>query len=289
MHRTIADMIPKMESYSIDEVFGDLTGLEDGDPVRLTALVQRIRARLRQWVGIPTCAGIAPSKTLAKLCDYYAKSYPAFDGVVNWLELAEERRRRAMSMTPVGKVWGIGPRTAEKLQNMGIKTVLDFADMDAGLVRRRFGVMLEPTHRELNGISCLALEGNQPVREQIVRTRSFCSACTQIEPIIAAVSVHMTEAVRMLRLQQCAAHTVGILFHTDPFCENLPQYGVFESTRLDAACADLMTLTTTALGLVRKFYKSGFAYKKAGVFLTKSGWRAGHFRPGRMKHASRAF
>ena len=85
MQRTIAGMIPKMESYSIDEVFGDLTGLEDGDPARLTALAQRIRARVRQWVGIPTCAGIAPSKTLAKLCDHYAKTYPAFDGVVFFL------------------------------------------------------------------------------------------------------------------------------------------------------------------------------------------------------------
>ena len=72
MQRTVAGMIPRMESYSIDEVFGDLTGVEDGDPVRLTALVQSIRQRVYKWVGIPTCAGIAPTKTLAKLCDHFA-------------------------------------------------------------------------------------------------------------------------------------------------------------------------------------------------------------------------
>lgn len=268
MQRTIAGMIPKMESYSIDEIFGDLTGVADGDPKQLTALVQSIRSRVWQWVGVPTCAGIAPSKTLAKLCDHYAKTYPAFEGVVNWLELSDERRRRAMNLTPVGEVWGIGARTREKLLAMGIETVLDFAQADAAFVRRRFGVVLERTHRELNGISCIALEENHSARRQIVRTRSFGKACSQMDALIAAVSVHMTEAVRMLRLQKCAAHTVGVLFHTDPFDEGRAQYGVFESTRLDVPCADLMTLTSAALELVRKFYKSGFAYKKAGVFLT---------------------
>lgn len=58
MQRTVAGMIPRMESYSIDEVFGDLTGVEDEDPARLTALVQSIRQRVYKWVGIPTCAGI---------------------------------------------------------------------------------------------------------------------------------------------------------------------------------------------------------------------------------------
>ena len=58
MQRIIAEMIPRMESYSIDEVFGDLTGVENGDPAKLTALVKSIRSRVLQWVGIPTCAGI---------------------------------------------------------------------------------------------------------------------------------------------------------------------------------------------------------------------------------------
>lgn len=173
-----------------------------------------------------------------------------------------------MGMTPVGEVWGIGPRTRQKLQAMGIETVLDFALMDAAFVRRRFGVVLERTHQEVNGMSCIALEENLPARQQIVRSRSFSKSCTQIEPLLAAVAVHMTEAVRLLRLQKCAAHTVGVLFHTDPFREGAAQYGVLESTRLEAACADLMTLTSAALGLVRRFYKSGFAYKKAGVFLS---------------------
>lgn len=266
MQRTIAGMIPAMESYSIDEVFGDLTGVCEGDPAQLTAYVQTIRRRVRRWVGIPTCAGIAPTKTLAKLCDHFAKTYPAFDGVVNWLELNEERRTRAMAITPVKEIWGVGSRTLEKLQAMGVASVLDFARMDAALIRRRFGVVLERTHREINGISCIALEKTAAPRQQIVRTRSFGTACSGLPALVAAVSAHMADAVRTLRLQHSAAKTAGVLFHTDPFGRG-PHHGVFESVRLEHACADLLTLTNAAVDLAGRFYKPGMAYKKAGVFL----------------------
>ena len=191
---------------------------------------------------IPTCAGIAPTKTLAKLCDHFAKTYPVFDGVVNWLELSESRRKKAMSITPIKEVWGIGNRTREILEAMGVRTVLDFAGMDAALVRRRFGVVLERTHREINGVSCIPLEEIAPERQQIVRTRSFAQTCSDINSLRAAVSVHMADAVRTLRLQKSASGTVGVLFHSDPFKTNVPHHAVFEFDRLPHACADVLTL-----------------------------------------------
>lgn len=267
MQRTVAGMIPRMESYSIDEVFGDLTGVEDGDPVRLTALVQSIRQRVYKWVGIPTCAGIAPTKTLAKLCDHFAKTYPVFNGVVNWLELTPERQRKAMAITPIKEIWGIGTRNRERLEAMGVKTVLDFARMDASLIRRRFTVVLERTHREILGVSCIPLEENPQPRQQIVRTRSFAVACSDMDAILAAVSVHMAEAVNVLRKEGNAAKTVGVMFHTDPFKANGRYHAVVEYRPLQHACADVITLTRAAHDLVRAFFKEGYGYKKAGVML----------------------
>lgn len=268
MQRTIANMVPRFESYSIDEVFADLTGVEGEDPAKLTALAQDIRGRVLKWVGIPTCAGIAPTKTLAKLCDHFAKTYPCFNGVVNWLELSESRRKKAMAITPIKEIWGIGNRTREKLEAMGVRTVLDFAGMDAALVRRRFGVVLERTHRDINGVSCIPLEEIAPERQQIVRTRSFAQTCADVDSLRAAVSVHMADAVRTLRLQKSAAATVGVLFHSDPFRANGPHHAVFELERLPHACADVLTLTQKAVELVDRYYKSGTEYKKAGVVLT---------------------
>ncbi len=267
MQRTIADMVPRLEPYSIDEVFADLTGVEDEDPAKLTALVQDIRCRVLKWVGIPTCAGIAPTKTLAKLCDHFAKTYPCFNGVVNWFELTEERRTKAMEITPIKEIWGIGSKNREKLEAMGVKTVLDFARMDSALIRRRFTVVMERTHREIHGISCLPLEEHPEPKQQIVRTRSFATASSDIGTILSAVSVHMAEAVKVLRQQKSAAKTVGVIFFTDPFKSNARHHSVFESRPLPHACADILTLTQAAYDLVRAFFKEGCAYKKAGVVL----------------------
>ena len=61
MMAVIRTLVPRQEIYSIDEQFADVSGMEN-----LTALGREARARVLKWTGIPTCAGIAPTKTLAK-------------------------------------------------------------------------------------------------------------------------------------------------------------------------------------------------------------------------------
>ncbi len=80
MMSVVAALGHRQEIYSIDESFIDLSGVS-GD---LTKRARDIRARVNQWVGIPTCVGIAPTKTLAKLANHFAKqaerkpgNYPA--------------------------------------------------------------------------------------------------------------------------------------------------------------------------------------------------------------------
>ena len=127
--------------------------------------------------------------------------------------------------------------------------------------------MLERTHREILGVSCIPLEEHPQPRQQIVRTRSFAETCSDIDAILAAVSFHMAEAVNVLRKQGCAAKTVGVMFHTDPFKSNGRYHAVVEYGPLQHACADVITLTQAAHDLVRAFFKEGYGYKKAGVIL----------------------
>lgn len=65
----LAQYAPRQEVYSIDESFLDLTGLAEPG----VTISERIRARIEQWIGIPTCVGIGSSKTLAKLANHVAK------------------------------------------------------------------------------------------------------------------------------------------------------------------------------------------------------------------------
>lgn len=132
---TIAGCVPAVEVYSIDECFADMTGIEN-----LAVHGQQIRSRVLQWVGIPTCVGIAPAKTLAKFCNHLAKRYPDyFGGVVVWSNWNEAVRLRALRSQGVDEIWGIGGRAAAKLAAQGIYTALDFVRADTATLRRRDG------------------------------------------------------------------------------------------------------------------------------------------------------
>ncbi len=77
--RTLEEMAPRVEVYSIDEAFLDLTGIESA--ISLVEFGQQVRERIGHWIGITVCVGIAPTKTLAKLANHAAKKYPATQGL----------------------------------------------------------------------------------------------------------------------------------------------------------------------------------------------------------------
>ncbi|BBF23356.1 Y-family DNA polymerase [Sutterella megalosphaeroides] len=260
----IVRAVPELERYSIDEVFGDLTGL----PKHPDDVVREIRSTILQWTRIPCCAGIAPTKTLAKLCDHFAKTYPAFGGQLNWFDLTPERRVRALALTPIRKIWGIGGRMAEKLGNMGVQTAADFLKIPSGSIRRIFGVVLECTHLELQGVECLPLEPTPKQRLQICRSRSFGEPCFEIEDIKASVTTHIAESTRMLRRESLTAKRLRVYFFTDPFRTDLPSYAADVEREFFEPTNDVLELTCAALDLVDRMFRKGFAYKKAGIILT---------------------
>ena len=105
----VAQRVPAVEIYSIDEAFLDLHGMETYlTPYLggLDAYARKIRADVARRTGIPTCVGIAPTKTLAKLANRLAKKDAGLGGVL-YLESAQ-RRAWALRQVAVGDVWGVG-------------------------------------------------------------------------------------------------------------------------------------------------------------------------------------
>ena len=111
--QTLEDMAPAVEVYSIDEAFVDLSGMAHS--MNLTDFGLQIRQRIQQWIGITVCVGIAPTKTLAKLANHGAKSWPKTGGVVDLT--SKERQRKLMALLPVNEVWGIGGRLTKRLED----------------------------------------------------------------------------------------------------------------------------------------------------------------------------
>lgn len=264
-HKIVAGFGPVHEAYSIDEAFLDLTGVETES---LTELGRALKARLWKWIGLPVCVGIAPTKTLAKLCDHFAKTYTVYGGVVNWFDLSPERRKKALSITPIGEVWGIGRKTEEKLLREGIENVWQFSQADVFTLRRRYGVVLERTFREIQGVSCLPVESVPKPKEQILRSRSFSHATNDRSVLLSSVSTHMTEVARQLRREKAEAKKAGVFFLTSPFKENEPWHAAEPVTELTLPTSDTMRLVEVACRLVEAHWRPGFRYCKAGAFVT---------------------
>ena len=264
-HKIVAGFGPVHEAYSIDEAFLDLTGVETES---FTELGRALKARLWKWIGLPVCVGIAPTKTLAKLCDHFAKTYPVYGGVVNWFDLSPERRKKALSITPIGEVWGIGRKTEEKLLREGIENVWQFSQADVFTLRRRYGVVLERTLREIQGVYCLPVESVPKPKEQILRSRSFSHATNDRSVLLSSVSTHMTEVARQLRREKAEAKKAGVFFLTSPFKENEPWHAAEPVTELTLPTSDTMRLVEVACRLVEAHWRPGFRYCKAGAFVT---------------------
>ena len=156
---------PRLDVYSIDETFVDLTGFGE----RMEAHAARMRQAVRTQVGIPTCVGIAPTKTLAKLANYAAKKNPIFGGVCNLMN--PQVRDYVMDRIPIGEIWGVGPATEAKLIAQGVRTAAALRGLPMALSRKIGTVVLERLVAELRGIACIDFEDVPPQRKGMAVTR----------------------------------------------------------------------------------------------------------------------
>ncbi|MEK8088764.1 Y-family DNA polymerase [Thermithiobacillus plumbiphilus] len=252
----LSTLAPDLEVYSIDEAFLDLSGIRDIEPH-----AHMIRATVRQWTGIPVSIGIAPTKTLSKVANRLAKKDPALKGV---MDLRDSRlQEQLLRDFPVGDVWGIGRRLAEKLDVLGIGTALQLRDADTSLLRARFGVVMERLVRELRGEKCLDLESQPAPKQQIIASRSFGQPVTGLHEVQEAVSHHVARAAARLRSQYSIAQTLQIQLYPLPFGALARQ----ASIQLSQATADTSEMIRVARQVVAGLYQPGQRYRKAGVML----------------------
>jgi len=268
-----ASFAPRQEVYSIDESFLDFSGVQ-GD---LVTICREVRARVLQWVGIPTCVGIGPTKTLAKLANHIAKSAERKPGSYP-IELAQVCHLGTMSKleldailaaTAVGEVWGVGRRIGAQLVDAGVKSVLDLARLDPMTVRRRFSVVLEKTVRELQGTECIELDDAPQPKQQIMVSRSFGHAVTRGFDLATAVTEFTSRAAEKLRTQEGAAGAIVVFIRTSPFRADDLQYSGSTTVPLVRPTADSAELVAAALTGLRRIYRKGYRYAKAGVMLVE--------------------
>jgi len=262
--RVLAGFSPCQEVYSIDECFLEL---EDGRR-QAAATARQLRAEVRRLVGLPVSVGLGTTKTLAKLANNCAKKCPEFAGVCSFGELSSATVEALLAATPAGGVWGVGERLARQLAALGIHSALELQRADPDRLRQRFSVTLARTVRELNGEVCLGPLAAAVSRRQLLSSRSFGELIDDPEPLAEAVVAYATRAAEKLRRQALLAGAVGVFLRTNPFRADLPQYQPSLILPLSPT-DDTRLLCQTALVGLRRIYRPGYAYQKAGVLLTE--------------------
>lgn len=251
--------VPEMEQYSIDECFIVLPEIED-----YQAFGCRLSQIVEQWTGIPVSVGLAPTKTLAKLASRFAKKHKGYRGCC--LIDTQEKRRKALELTNLRDVWGIGRKSAAKLEQMGLHTAWQFARSGQKQIRKLMGIAGEETWRELNGESVLRLTIPTP-RKSIQSTRSFNRPLLTTRELHTALADFCAQVAEKLRKEHACARTVGIFFATDRFNPNVPFIQRTAIHSFDVATADPREFSAATRHLLEGIYTDGIPTKRAGVWV----------------------
>ena len=261
---TLEELSPRVEIYSIDEAFCDLTGVRNCR--NLTDFGREIRQTILQRTHLTVGVGIAQTKTLAKLANHAAKKWQCQTGGV--VDLSnQERQRKLMAALPVDEVWGVGRRISKKLEAMGIKTVLDLADTDICFIRKHFNVVLERTVRELRGESCLELEEFAPAKQEIICSRSFGERITDYDTMRQAICSYASRAAEKLRGEHQYCRFISAFVKTSPFALNEPYYSNSASVKLLTPTQDSRDIINAATRCLDAIWQEGYRYQKGGVML----------------------
>ncbi len=259
---TIAEFCPDVEVYSIDESFLELSGFKNRD---LTAYCQQIGKAVKQRTGIPVSVGIGKTKTLAKIANHIAKKNSRYQGVYNLL--TETNTERVLQKVPVKSIWGIGRQYTKFLTLHGIMTAYDLMHCNDEWIDKYLTSIGHKTVLELRGISCIDLEMLTPAKKGIVSSKSFGRPVSSLQELEEAVSNYTTIAVQKLRNQGSVAKLISVFITTNRF-KDTPQYNNNASIKFNSPTAYTADFITAGLTILRKIYRNGFLYKKAGVMIT---------------------
>lgn len=253
----LRDEAPRVEVYSIDESFLDMTGIPDREQ-----FAHRLRTKVHRWTGIPNCIGIGPTKTLAKAANKAAKSGA---GVVDLTDPIH--RAQVLASFPTTDLWGVGGRWGARLAQIGITTAAQLRDAPTDSILGEFGVTLARTQRELQGHSCIELEEFASDKQQIMVSRSFADRVEDHEAVAQALATFGARACEKLRRDGLVAGAVGIFAVSDRFRAELPQHSPSRTINMPAATGDSRLILSVVTQLLRGMLKPGIGYKKAGVVL----------------------
>ena len=199
------EFTPRVECFSIDESFLDISGSAHlfGGPVETG---RRLKARIREELGIACTAGIGPNKLLAKTASKLGKP----DGL---LVLRHEDVPTKLHPLPIQKLYGIGARTAEKLAHIGVATIGQLARTPPDALKKIFGIIGPMLHDAANGLdsSPLLTDDEQPEAKSVGNSYTLSDDTRDVRKVLTVLLGLCSKVGRRLRKGGHAGRTVTLV------------------------------------------------------------------------------
>lgn len=261
----LEEITPRVEQYSIDEMFLDLTGINGCEDFE--AFGRRLRAHVFTTTGLTVGVGMGPTKTLAKSAQWASKEWKQFRGVLALTPGNPKRTETLLANQPVEEIWGVGRRIGQRLSLMGIETALQLSRARPKFIRDNFSVVLERTVRELNGESCIPLEELPPAKQQIVCSHSFGERITTKTAMQQALCQYAARAAEKLRGERQYCRNIGVFIRTSLHASGEVFYGNSAGEKLTLPTQDTRDIIGSAMRSLDRIWLEGRRYMKAGIML----------------------
>ena len=257
--RILKTFSPNVEIYSIDEAFIDLSFLKEKE---IEDYGKKIRERVLKWTGIPTSVGISSTKTLSKVANHIAKKEKA--GVIYLNKNVDEKLKKF----PICDVWGVGKQLSKFYMKNGIDNAYKLKIASNTWVKKGTNVLGSRTAMELRGISCIDLELHEEKRKNCCVSRSFGKKVTDLQKLEEAVTTYCLNAAEKIRGDNQVCKRLTVFIRTSPFNKNKKFYSNAITIDLPIATSNSIEMVKTARNALKKIYKPGFFYQKAGIILS---------------------
>ena len=250
----------KIEIYSIDEAFIDLSHIKDEE---VEEYGKKIRERVLKWIGIPTSVGISSTKTLSKVANHIAKKNKA--GVT----FLKNDIDHILKKFDISDVWGVGRQLSKLYIRNGIDNAYKLKNISNTWVKKSTNVLGAKTVMELRGISCIKLETEETKRKSCCVSRSFGKKVESLDKLKESITVHCLNAAEKIRIDKQTTRSVTVFIRTSPFDKNRKYYSNSITIELPVSTDNSLELVKTSINGLIKIYKYGYFYQKAGIILSK--------------------
>ncbi len=260
--KTLKSFSDKIEIYSIDEAFLDLSHVAEKD---IENFGKEIRARILKWTGIPTSVGIANTKTLSKVANHIAKKNKTGVVFLNKNTDIDDK----LKYFSISDVWGVGRQLSKLYIKNGIDTAYKLKNISNSWVKKSTNVLGAKTVMELRGVSCIDLETKEIKRKSCCVSRSFGKKIESLNKLKESVVTYCLNVAEKIRNDNQVAKSITVFIRTSPFDKYKKYYSNSITIDLPIATSNSLELIKASMIGLNKIYKYGYFYQKAGVILSR--------------------